>query len=400
MERRHSLIDRATASMQRALRDERGVALPLAMVMMVVLAALIVSFAVLARTEPSIASNQKETAQALRLADSGLQLAIWAMNNPGASGGLDYAAMPHDGTAAGGNFDGAHYVSVGGTGGFTVLAQWPATNGTWERTVTTVGWTPSNTTSTNSHRKIQVVVQKGVVPPLDPPCVVCVAGEIQVNGSAADFVSNSNGCPGADPPQYAIQSVQAVQYNAHPTFTGYGTSGGSALNTTNNTSQFKYDAAALAQFKAYAQAHGTYYNGPISSLPTGAGPHVVYIDTTDGSEFTNSTPTSKDGNLSLSGTNTFNGTIIAAGTINISGNTTINGLVYSLNDLSVSGNVTVNGALISENRRDTSSTSIDTDFSGSIAMNFNCTNVRNATINLLGTSWIVKPGAYVETAGS
>ena len=389
-------------SMRHALRGERGVALPLAMVMLVVLTALMVSFAVLAKSEPSIASNQKETAQALRLADSGLQLSIWAMNNSGASSGLDYAAMAHDGSAAGGNYDGAHYLSVGGTGGFTVLVQWPATNGTWERTVTAVGWTPSNATSTNSHRKIQAVVQKGVVPPLDPPCVVCVAGEIQVNGSAADFVSSSNGCPGANPPQYAIQSVQAVQYNAHPNFTGYGTSGSAALNTTTNTSQFKYDAAALAQFKAYAQAHGTYFNGPItaSSLPSGAGPHVVFVDTTDGSTFSNSTPTSKDGNVTLTGNNTFNGTIIAAGTINIAGNTTINGLVYSLNDLSISGTVTVNGALISENRRDTSSTNIDTDFSGNIHMNFNCTNVRDATINLLGASWIVKPGGYLETSGS
>jgi hypothetical protein len=66
----------------------------------------------------------------------------------------------------------------------------------------------------------------------------------------------------------------------------------------------------------------------------------------------------------------------------------------------VSGNVTVNGAVISENRRDTSSTNIDTDFSGNVHMNFNCPNVRNATINLLGSSWVVKPGNYLETSGS
>jgi hypothetical protein len=254
----------------------------------------------------------------------------------------------------------------------------------------------------NSHRKVQAVVQKGVVPPLDPPCVVCVAGEMQVNGSAADFVANTNGCPGANPPQYAIQSVQAVQYNAHPTFTGYGTSGGAALNTVSQaaTSAFKYTPDALAQFKAYAQAHGTYYNGPITTLPSGAGPHVVFVDTTDGSDFTNSTPTAKDGNFSYSGNGTFNGTIIAAGTINLSGNLTVNGLLYSLNDLSISGTITVNGALISENRRDTSSTNIDTDFSGNVHMNFNCSNVRNSTINLMGSSWVVKPGGYLLQSGS
>jgi len=120
--------------------------------------------------------------------------------------------------------------------------------------------------------------------------------------------------------------------------------------------------------EAYAQAKGTYYTGAVTSLPTGPGPHVVFIDTTDGSTFTNSTPTSKDGSLSLSGNNTFNGAVFVAGSVNVAGNTTINGLIYSLNDLSISGTVTVNGAVISENRRDTSSTNIDTDFSGNVHM--------------------------------
>jgi hypothetical protein len=168
---------------------------------------------------------------------------------------------------------------------------------------------------------------------------------------------------------------------------------------TSNTSQFMYDSNALTQFKAYAQAHGTYYQGAVSSLPTGTGPYVVFIDTVDGSTFTNSTNPSNDGSLSFSGNQTFNGTVIVAGTINLTGTLTVNGLVYSLNDLSIAGHVTVNGALISENRRDSSSTSIDTDFSGNIQMNFNCQNVRNSTINLMGNSWTVKPGNYLETSG-
>jgi len=297
--------------------------MPLAMIMLVVMTGLMVSFAVLARSEPTIAGNQMATAQALRLADSGVQRAIWALNNPANGNGIDSTTMTYGGASAGGNYDGAHYVSLGTTGGFTVLVQWQnPTNGTWERTVTAVGWTPSNGDALNSHRKIQAILQKGVVPPLDPPCVVCVAGEMQVNGSSADFIANTNGCPGSTPPQFAIQSVQAVQYNAHPNFTGYGTSGTSALNTTTNTSQFKYTADALAQFKAYAQAKGTYYTGAVTSLPTGPGPHVVFIDTTDGSTFTNSTPTSKDGSLSLSGNNTFNGAVFVAGSVNVAGNTT------------------------------------------------------------------------------
>src|SRR5689334_22037652 len=191
------------------------------MTMLVMLMAMMVAFAVLARSEPAIASNQMSTAQALRLADSGLQLALWALTNSThpSGNGINLASLAHNGSAAAGNYDGNHVVTIGTLGGATVLVTWDALNATYERTVTTVGWMPSKDGSLmNAHRKIQAIVQLGVVPPLDPPCVVCVAGEMQVNGSAAAFDSSSAGCPGATPPQYAIQTVQALQYNAHPTF--------------------------------------------------------------------------------------------------------------------------------------------------------------------------------------
>ena len=381
----------------RPLGDERGVALPMAMVMLVVLTALMVSFAILAKSEPTIAANQMQTAQSLRLADSGLQLAMWGLNNSTNASGVDLASMAYGGSGTG-KYDGATYTSLGGTGGFTVKVEWAVGNAQYERTVTAVGWTPSkdNGTYANTHRKIQAIVQMGVIPPLDLPCVVCVAGEMQVNGSAAAFDSSSNGCPGKTPPAKAIQTVQALDYNASPTFTGYGTSGTNAIGTTSDTSGFKYSSDALARFKAYAQAAGTYYQGAVTSLPTGTGPFVVYIDTLDGTTFSNSTATTNDGSLSMSGNTTFNGTVIVNGTVNLSGTQTINGLVYSLNDLSISGHVTINGGVVSENRRDSSSTNIDTDFSGNIQMNYNCGNIRNIPFS---SAWIVKPGAYLETAG-
>ena len=386
-------------SIRRTTGSERGIALPMAMVMLVVLTAMMVAFAVLAGTEPTIAANQLAAAQALHLADAGLQLAMWALTNSTDPNnlGMNLTNLLHDGTPAGGSYDGNHYVTLGGTGGFTMLVTWAPGNGTYERTVTTVGWTPLKDAGfLNTHRKIQAVVQMGLIPPLDLPCVVCVAGEVQVNGSAAGFDSSSGGCPGKTPPQYAIQTSQGLTYNAHPTFTGYGTSGAAATNLTTDTSQFKYAADSLAKFKAYAQAHGTYYQGSQSSLPVGPGPFVVYIDTVDGTPFTNSTPTSNDGNLTISSNGTFNGTVIVSGTANISGTPTFNGLVYALNDLSISGHVTVSGGMVSENRRDTSSTNIDTDYSGSIQMNYNCANIRNIPFS---SAWVMKTGGYLEQTG-
>jgi Tfp pilus assembly protein PilX len=62
------------------LRDERGVALPMAMIVLVLLTTLMVAFALLARTEPVIAHNQQRTSQALAHAEAGFERAVWALS--------------------------------------------------------------------------------------------------------------------------------------------------------------------------------------------------------------------------------------------------------------------------------------------------------------------------------
>ena len=52
--------------------------------------------------------------------------------------------------------------------------------------------------------------------------------------------------------------------------------------------------------------------------------------------------------------------------------------------------------MVSENRRDTSSTNIDTDYSGSIQMNYNCANIRNIPFS---SAWVMKTGGYLEQTG-
>ncbi len=124
-----------------------------------------------------------------------------------------------------------------------------------------------------------------------------------------------------------------------------------------NPATFTYTAAELAQLKAIAKAQGTYYQGARTSLPATG---IVFIDTVDGSDFDQNTPSSMAGSLTLAGNNTFNGIVVVAGTVAITGNTTINGLIYALNGLTATaGNVTINGAVASENRRDVSSTNLD-----------------------------------------
>src|SRR2546422_9327874 len=74
------------------IQAARGIALPMAMIVMVILTSLMIAFAVLATSESQSASNQMASAQARALAESGVERALWAMttgeSNPGASGVL------------------------------------------------------------------------------------------------------------------------------------------------------------------------------------------------------------------------------------------------------------------------------------------------------------------------
>src|SRR5213594_469192 len=74
------------------LKDERGIALPMAMIVMAILTSLMIAFAILATSESQIAGNQMASAQARAMAESGLERALWALttgeSNPGANGVL------------------------------------------------------------------------------------------------------------------------------------------------------------------------------------------------------------------------------------------------------------------------------------------------------------------------
>ena len=85
------------------LRDERGIALPMSLLALLVLSTLVIAFALLASSEPLISTNQKMVAQARSVAESGLERAIWALNNPTDPDGIPdpfpaTAPAPYDGS--------------------------------------------------------------------------------------------------------------------------------------------------------------------------------------------------------------------------------------------------------------------------------------------------------------
>jgi len=68
--------------------SQRGVALPMALLTMLILSALIIAFSMMAASEPLLANNQLQVAQARAVAESGVERAVWALNNPANANGI------------------------------------------------------------------------------------------------------------------------------------------------------------------------------------------------------------------------------------------------------------------------------------------------------------------------
>jgi Tfp pilus assembly protein PilX len=127
------------------LLDDRGVALPSAIMTLVLLTSLMLAFAALTTTEPLIASNHLASAQARALAESGVQRALWALSNPTSANGI---TDPMPSNPAPSPYNGVAYTQAGTLGGFVVSvtnATNPVTGAVIPhvRTVTAVGWTPT-----------------------------------------------------------------------------------------------------------------------------------------------------------------------------------------------------------------------------------------------------------------
>ena len=61
--------------------NERGVALPLAMLTLALLATLTIAFVALSKSEPVISGNHQRVTEARALAESGLERALWALSS-------------------------------------------------------------------------------------------------------------------------------------------------------------------------------------------------------------------------------------------------------------------------------------------------------------------------------
>ena len=407
------------------LANERGVALPMALITLVLLTTLMLAFSVLAQTEPVIASNQLRVSQARSQAESGFEYAVWALgagNVTTPPAGTIANPMPSSPPAA--PFDGSVFKSNGTTGGFlvTVINDTAIPADPDVRQITAIGWTPTNAvtdTHTKAHRMIQAKVTG--IPNIAgrAPCALCVKGELNVGGSASINGTNTDpNCGGNN--KYGTYTEGQTTTNGSPDITGG--AGGIAQNQGSSTfNNFLFRNPTLDALKALAKRNGTYFGPGFSGTVDANGKAVagtwtgslsfnsankvadgvVFIDTLDGQNLNSSGSDTSTlayadihGNPFRSGE--FTGYLVVNGSLQISGNMVINGLVYAVNDFSYNGTGTgaINGLAVSANIRDTSATSIDSDSTGNSRVNFNCSNVNQPPF--VGHSFYLVPGTYRE----
>jgi hypothetical protein len=404
-------------TLSRILTDQRGIALPMALMIILILSALMAAFSVLGASEPTLAANQQRVAQARAIAESGLERAIWALNNPSDASGIPNPlvtpAAPYDGsTAVPVMLNGAQI------GVFTVSVS----NGAQpsERNIVATGWVPTNTgPGPKVKQRIQVTVIKVRNFGGDAPAALTVRGELNVGGHSLIDSRSDNSCGGKAGSWSEGATLQGGSSNVY----NYGddTANSQVLYANNPSGDivtqvpdpvfdpFTYTSDELNMLKANAKAQGTYYQGSVefnasNKIPNG----LIFVDTVSGKNITPATPVSDlatltiHGNPSVNDDGIFHGWIIVNGSASIDGNMEIHGFLYLVNDLGYKGTGTgkIVGAAISQNVRDASSTSIDSDTGGNSTVIYNCAYAKNGDNGVsVPQSFTVLPGTYKEVPG-
>ena len=416
--------------------DENGMALPLALLVLAILASLGALFAGLAITEPQVSSNFALSKQALSVADGGLEWArIQITNNPGfpiwQQAFNNVAGIQYSTTAAAAKADTA-----------MADADWtpalPATIANVPTTATRVRWTGvalgsgSFTVTVSSVDEFGRSYSDSVLfpPPNDPNQLRLVSTGTIGTGTAsvreiispfkfpspyfpgalsvrnnADLRGSSyvNGNDASEPDAPDVPGVFA---------TGIVTRGGSASivgtpiphedSTTTPMAPANYfdqaghviSQSQLAALKAMARkntncagVNGCYFQGSqnFNPLPNG----IVVVDTTDGGAIT----PSNHATVGVNGTNSPSNTwLIVLGDVSIHGNISIRGLVYAYGTLNLRGMGSGTGILGAVVGLAEATVDVEANVTGNSKVNFSLAAAGTPPAG--SVSYLVKSGSW------
>jgi len=397
-------------------RNERGVALPMALMSLTLLSTLLLALASLSRTEPLIAASHLRGSQARSLAESGVEYALWALSNPDHPAGLP-APLP---VPVPSPFDGETFVALGAMGGVTISVAGHAGGDPQRRTVRAVGWMPSNSLAdTRPRARRTVVVEVVAVPRLAAraPCALCVRGALSLTGNLAIDGTNRDPACGDDT-KYGTFTGDTTTV-VGPVVRSGGAGAGAQQQATPAFDAVTLSPAALDALKTMAWRNGTYYGpgfprgGTVSdrgatwsgrivfdaSNPVSDG--VVFIDTTDG-EHVGDDPARLatlaaarlETGAFAGGDGVFRGWIVVNGSLQIAAGLRMRGLVYAVDALTyqATGDGRIEGLAVSLNAREPSA--LEVLGGGALAVQFDCGHA--TAPGLVPDGFRPIPGTYRE----
>jgi hypothetical protein len=394
----------------RPVSDERGVALPMALMALVLLTTLMLALASISQTEPVIATNHLRGSQARAIAESGLEYALWALANPTSPGGLP-AGVPIPSP-----FDGRTFFGFG-DGGFTVAVEADAAGDPQRRTITAVGWVPTSSPS-DARPKAQrrVSTQVAAVPSLGrgAPCAVCAGGALDLAGNVEIDGRNRDPTCGDDG-KLATLSRDTTTVSGPVARVG-GAGPGAEHRPEADLGPVTLSSAALDAVKTLAWRAGTYYGpgfprgGTVSDgsprwsgqlvfdatnpLPDG----IVFVDTTDGGDLDADTGASTRIEVGAVATRggVFRGWLVVNGTLEIAGAIDVRGLIYTVDGFSYRATAPgrIDGLVVAQNARTTTPIRLEAPAPGSLTITFDCPLATGTA--LVPHTYLPIPGTYRE----
>ena len=412
-----------------AANDQRGIALPLALILLTLLMSLTLAFLTMGATEPTIAANLKSGEMALAAAEAGIERAIWALSNPTVdTAGVNTKLNNLNAIPAAYSGGTLFTPLVGGTTYSVAITIPPAAgclvgpvclraDGYVVRNGVAVPAQPGDLlqADTAAHRVVRLQVTASgpgstVGGPATPanvtlPGALTVAGTVQQSGnSLVDGSHQANGVSNNCATKAGITIRDKTTLPNGTVITNTVVQQSSAVTdgqpdqqtlTASQFNKYLFTDAQLAALKALAQSHGKYIQpssntqfdlkdvpGSVSGDGTIWGPGIVdglmFVDTVNGQPLGSPPDASKLASVKITGANN-SGWLIVMGSIRIDGNVTYNGLVYSHNDLSYKGTGTggIFGAILSANAVDAVATVVDDDMSGNSKIYYDCNKVAN-----------------------
>jgi len=373
-------------------KNQRGIILPLAMIILLILSVVLTGLSLLSGQEPLVAGNHLMIAQAQAMAEAGIERALWALSNPDSPNGVQWPAPAPE------PYDGSRFIPVTTEDG-TVLGGFRLTitgEGDRQRQVLALGLVPGDQGPLGRARQeISATAIRLRFP--SPPATLTVRGDLVVGPGTSVDASAPGSCGSAA----GTWSSGTTTVDAD-----MATQGGFLEHQSMGVfDERAFTPMELNALKAVARVRGTYFQGSAvfdatRPLPDG----LVFVDTVDGRPINTATAitdlaTVSVGNGAGAGPGgVFRGWIIANGSVAISGSVAIEGLVYAADRFSQTGAARLIGAAMAGHARSTDPSLLDARPANGAALVGSCEAGRTGG-GKLPQRWLVKPGSYREAAG-